>query len=234
MNARHKTAKSDLTETAGFRIRDLNWADTQLYKHFSQKFSLLVKAFGSEKMSREVNELKLRTNEWYDYCVGNQKPIENQTKSDNQTLKQRDNQTLTQRDNQTLTLTLTQTIKTHKKPMIIRLKNRHSDNTTCWLLTAQEMDFTKFLRMRQMRQYPGSVFIDTKNLLKQRLRTIEELRKRRLKSKFLLINTRYSRLACKHCSTALTADTTTTIDPSEQLANALKGFTFKTTSETEE
>ena len=61
-------------------------------------------------MSQEVIELRNRTNEWFDYCVGNS---ELPSKA--------------------------------KKWIIIPLINKQKGNTTCWLLTAQEMDFTKFL-----------------------------------------------------------------------------------------
>ncbi|XP_054169274.1 galactose-3-O-sulfotransferase 4-like [Oppia nitens] len=71
LNARQKTAKSGLTEMSKYRLRDMNWADHQLYKHFSQKFSLMVKAFGSQRMKQEVNELHYRTKQWFNYCVGN-------------------------------------------------------------------------------------------------------------------------------------------------------------------
>jgi hypothetical protein len=60
--------KINMTQLAASRIRELNWADNELYNYFYEKFSLKVEAFGREKMSQEVIELKNRTKFWSDYC----------------------------------------------------------------------------------------------------------------------------------------------------------------------
>lgn len=215
LNARHTTARTELTETAAHRIVDLNWADTQLYKHFTQKFSLLVNAFGNEKMDREVNELQKRTNQWFDYCVG--------SSQNNQT-----NDTTTETTTNAITNAHTnsnnQAVVNTKKPMIIRLVNKQLENTTCWLLTAQEMDFTKFLRMRQMKDFPGSVFKDNKIYVKERLKISETRRKQILKSKLAMISPKYRPIICKRMDCS---EPTTTTDSSDRLVNALKHFTFK-------
>ncbi len=38
-----------MTQLAASRIRELNWADNELYNYFYEKFSLKVEAFGREK-----------------------------------------------------------------------------------------------------------------------------------------------------------------------------------------
>jgi hypothetical protein len=150
-----------------------------------------VKAFGSQKMSQEVNELRNRTNEWFDYCVGNSElPFKAKTS------------------------------------IIIHLINKQKGNTTCWLLTAHEMDFTKFLRMRQMKLYPGSVpiapILQKNKLKKQRL-------SKYLRSKLALIDPKHDVLTCRGCWKVVfeKRPQTTTIDPSYELAIALQNISNK-------
>ena len=115
------------------RIKTLNWADVLLYKHFHTKFDKLVNEFGNEKMQKEVDELRNRTNQWYQFCVQNNSTA-NKSKSNK-----------------------------NSNSTIIYLINKQHNNTTCILLTADELDFTDFLRMRQIKLFPGSVFPNNKS-----------------------------------------------------------------------
>lgn len=163
LNARKTDAKSNLTLAAHSRIKSLNWADGQLYKHFKRKFNLMIKAFGSKRMEEEVNELRNRANEWFEYCVGSNQPTNN-SKSD-----------------------------------IIQLLNKQRDNATCWLLTALEMDFTKFLRMRQINVFPGSVFIPSDATKPQFLIARKQRMHEITKSNTFKSDPRLLGLNCKGC-----------------------------------
>ncbi len=189
LNARHLNAKSNLTETASSRIQALNWADHKLYKHFHRKFSLIVKAFGSEKMSQEVIELRNRTNEWFDYCVGNSElPLK------------------------------------AKKSII-----KQNGNTTCWLLTVEELDFTEFLRIRQMKLFPGSVPIAPTLQPKHKLMIKRQPFNKYIRSKLAFIDPKHNVFTCKGCLKRVSEmkPQTTTIDPSYELAIALQKISNK-------
>jgi len=41
---------------------------------------------------------------------------------------------------------------------LIRFQNKHSENSTCWMLTAKELQFTRFVRKRQLHHLSNSVF----------------------------------------------------------------------------
>ena len=107
-------------------------------------------------MSQEVIELKNRTNEWYDYCVGDTDLPNNTNKS-----------------------------------IIVHLVNKQQDNSTCWLLTAKELDFTMFLRMRQIKIFPGSVYLEPNITHKPNYTSKEELRQQYIKSKLLLFDPKF-------------------------------------------
>lgn len=50
-------------------LQNLNFADHMMYEHFYAKFDSIVKAFGSERMEREVRELQHLTQQLYSQCV---------------------------------------------------------------------------------------------------------------------------------------------------------------------
>lgn len=57
--------------------------------------------------------------------------------------------------------TITNSDNKKKSPVVslVKITNKEKNNDTCSLLTAKELDFTKFLRIRQMKRYPGSMFL---------------------------------------------------------------------------
>ncbi|XP_054709248.1 galactose-3-O-sulfotransferase 4-like [Uloborus diversus] len=69
LNARMENYKKNLTVEAIKNLKEWNWGDQLLYDHFLQKFEKAVKEFGKEKMELEVQELRKRRNDWFDFCV---------------------------------------------------------------------------------------------------------------------------------------------------------------------
>lgn len=130
-----------------------------LYNYFRRRFEERVEKFGRERMKAEIAELRNRTAEWYDYCVDRRYDDDNADEAD---IEGDNNGTISalanQRDNG---------INQRVKHLILK----RPKDSQCWMLTAKELDFTKYVKLRQLRAYPGSVKISSRaylDLLKEK------------------------------------------------------------------
>lgn len=69
LNVRRTSSVSRLDPETRAKALEWNWADWKLYEHFNATFWERVKAFGSERMEREVNELRRRNAEMRATCI---------------------------------------------------------------------------------------------------------------------------------------------------------------------
>lgn len=74
-NARAAPFRRRLGSQARARLRELNGADTMLYNYFVERLDERIKAFGGERMEREVRQLDERTQFWYGRCVRDVQPV---------------------------------------------------------------------------------------------------------------------------------------------------------------
>ncbi|GFT59445.1 galactose-3-O-sulfotransferase 2 [Nephila pilipes] len=74
INARMGSYKKNLSEEAVKNLEDWNWGDKMLYDYFLTKFHKTINEFGRERLNNEVQELRKRRNEWFEYCI--QKKVE--------------------------------------------------------------------------------------------------------------------------------------------------------------
>lgn len=71
-NPRSKEFYSPITNTSRDLIKRYNKVDVKLYKHFNAKFDRMIKAFGKERMAKEVSALRNLTNDLYRKCVSSE------------------------------------------------------------------------------------------------------------------------------------------------------------------
>ncbi|XP_068430270.1 galactosylceramide sulfotransferase [Clinocottus analis] len=69
LNARRSSSVSPLTPELRAKALQWNGADWRLYQHFNASFWAKVEAYGSDRMKREVNELRRRNSEMRDICI---------------------------------------------------------------------------------------------------------------------------------------------------------------------
>lgn len=69
LNARDPKFKSNLRKQEKDILRQLNHADVLLYKRFVDKFDKAIDAFGRDRMVSETEQLRERTEKWYDFCI---------------------------------------------------------------------------------------------------------------------------------------------------------------------
>ncbi|KAF8790992.1 Galactose-3-O-sulfotransferase 3 like protein [Argiope bruennichi] len=69
INARMGNYKRNLSEEAIKNLEDWNWGDKMLYDYFLAKFQKTVDEFGRKRLKTEVEELRKRRNEWFEYCI---------------------------------------------------------------------------------------------------------------------------------------------------------------------
>lgn len=69
INARMGSYKKNLTQEAYRNLEEWNWGDKLLYDYFLKKFQETVNEFGKERLNAEVQELRMRRNEWFEHCV---------------------------------------------------------------------------------------------------------------------------------------------------------------------
>ncbi|GFU55664.1 galactosylceramide sulfotransferase [Trichonephila clavipes] len=128
LNARNPIYRSNLTDMEKQRLLKLNYADALLYDRFLKKFDREVEAFGRERMADETAELRKRTLEWYELCVEGEKPSTKRVKP-----------------------------KHYYNPKVMMFKTRTNvTNSTCNIMTIEELAYTDQLRRRQMAAYPLS------------------------------------------------------------------------------
>ncbi|XP_072173252.1 LOW QUALITY PROTEIN: galactosylceramide sulfotransferase-like [Diadema setosum] len=70
MNARSKSQIPKISETMVKQIREWNKGDSLLYDHFNRTFWEKVRAFGEERMRKEVDQLEEMNRELRDRCIG--------------------------------------------------------------------------------------------------------------------------------------------------------------------
>jgi hypothetical protein len=51
------------------KLKEMNWADVKIYKHFLRKFHLRVRQFGEDRMKEQVRHLKRRNRQLEGECV---------------------------------------------------------------------------------------------------------------------------------------------------------------------
>ncbi len=69
LNARRSSSVSQLTPELRAKALKWNGADWRLYQHLNATFWARVEAFGRERMTQEVNELRRRNAEMMDICI---------------------------------------------------------------------------------------------------------------------------------------------------------------------
>lgn len=126
LNARDPIFRSSLSEMEKDRLRKINHADGMLYSRFLRRFEMAIDAFGRDRMTEEVQQLRERTQRWYDLCVkGEQRPKKPAAKS-----------------------------KYYINSKVLLLKtNTDISNNTCKSMTIEELPYTDILRKKQQIKY---------------------------------------------------------------------------------
>lgn len=68
-NMRTQNAVPQKDDSLTKKIENLNTADKMLYTYFLKKINNIIDSFGRERMAKEVNDLRLWNNVWFNHCV---------------------------------------------------------------------------------------------------------------------------------------------------------------------
>lgn len=133
LNARDPKFKSSLNEREKNVLRKLNHADVLLYNHFVEKFNKAVDDFGRRRMSLETEQLRERTQKWYNLCIKGEQRHSRPTAKP----------------------------KYYFNPQVMVFEATTNSNDTCKSMTAEELPYTDILRKKQQTKLKNftSIFV---------------------------------------------------------------------------
>lgn len=142
LNARDPKFKSSLNEIEKSVLRQLNRADVLLYNHFVQKFEKAIDAIGRDRVEMETQELRDRTQQWYNLCIKREQRHAKATAKP----------------------------KYYFNPKVIVFEPNINSNDTCKLMTMEELPYTDILRKKQQKLKKNATVVSIRKRLQSTLK----------------------------------------------------------------